>query len=107
MNLVWKAAVLLFLVVHAVDVPAARAQSSDVWGPWYKKECRPLTIRNPVGPDRVRSPQVPIPGRGPTQECKWERMKKECPKVTNRLKNPIKCANRFQKAGWSINPPSN
>lgn len=99
-------AVSICLVAQGVIVPQAAAQADNVWGPWYSTQCRELRIKSPLGGDRVKSPQIPIPGRGPTQECKWERRKRECPKVTNRLTKPIKCFNRFQRAGWSINPPA-
>ena len=99
-------AVAICLVAQGVIVPKASAQANNVWGPWYSTQCRELRIKSPLGGDRVKSPQIPIPGRGPTQECKWERRKRECPKVSNRLTKPIKCFNRFQRAGWSIKPPA-
>jgi hypothetical protein len=101
------AAVAVACVAQGMFVPPVAAQSDGKWGPWYSTQCRPVRINSPLGGRNIEQPQVIVPDKGPTQECKWERRKSECPKTVDRLKKPIKCFNRFQKKGWSVQPPRN
>lgn len=107
MKSIGPAAAVIAFITHGMFVPSAMAQSDGAWGPWYSTECRPVRINSPFGGNKIEQPQIDVPGKSRTQECKWERRKKECPKVVNRLTKPLKCLNRFQKAGWSVKPPEN
>lgn len=107
MNTFSKIVILAAVVQQAAPVTPANAMQSDVWGQWYSTQCRPVRINSPLGGNGIEQPQIAVPGRERTQECKWERRKQECPKVTNRITKPMKCLNRFQNSGWAIKPPSN
>ena len=80
------------------------ASGDSVWGPWQKDKCRPLTVG--YGNSRVPSPQIPVPGRGPTEECTWIRQKNDCPKLSSKIRHPIKCFIRYDRwKKYQVNPP--
>lgn len=87
----------------ALGVSPASADEG-AWGPWQKtSKCR--TLRMQVGPGRGNLESPRVPGVEQAYECIWERTKKDCPKLRDKVKRPIKCFNRKEKSGWSVKPP--
>lgn len=77
------------------------------YGPWRKtNDCR--TIRVPVGPGggQIEVPQVPVPGRSRSMECKWVREVTDCPRIRDRLRHPIQCIKKKDFSGYSVSAPS-
>ena len=79
------------------------------YGPWQKTDvCQ--TIRVPVGPGggQIEVPQVPVPGRERSMECKWQRQVTECPRIRDRLRHPIQCTTKRDRSkGYSVSAPGN
>ena len=97
-------AILATVLMSAAFAPTAHA-ADEAWGPWQKTEkCR--TLRMQVGPNRdlLESPRTP--GVPQAYECIWERIKNDCPKVSSKLRHPIKCFIRRQKSDWSVSKPN-
>ena len=102
---IWTA--LAFLIA-TTPFPPAVAMQGDVWGPWTKTRCKDTPINSPLGGRNIAQPQIAIPGREKSQVCQWERKKNECPKLSSKLKKPVKCFFRYDKSSnWSQNPPPN
>ncbi|MCW1404036.1 hypothetical protein OKA06_17635 [Novosphingobium sp. MW5] len=95
------------LLASACYVPAALAQDS-VWGPWQKVKCERQKIDSPFGGRNIDTPNgITLDGKEPRQ-CTWKRQKNDCPKLSSKLRHPIKCLIRFQeKTTIGENPPSN
>jgi hypothetical protein len=76
------------------------------YGKWkITSDCR--TIRAPVGPgrDQIEVPQVPVPGRERSMECKWERDVIKCPRLRDKARHPIRCSTGKQTSGYSLWEP--
>ena len=87
-------------------VPTVQAAQDGVYGPWYSTKCKDLPIDSPLGGRDISSPQIYVPGKELAQVCLWERKKNDCPKLSSKVKNPVKCFFRYQKSGWSANRPN-
>ncbi len=95
------------IAIFGVLAWAAPAAAQVQYGRWEKTDiCR--TIRAPVGPGRsqIEVPQVEVPGRERSMECKWERKVTDCPRIRDRLRHPIQCTTKRQRSGYSVSAPS-
>lgn len=96
------------LLISTVHVSPVAAMQSNVWGPWYSTKCRDKPIYPDMGGQNIPASRGNPLETKPVQECQWERKKNDCPKVTSKIKKPIKCFFRYEKSReWSVNPPSN
>lgn len=85
---------------------ATPAQAQLQYGPWQKtNDCR--TLRAPVGPgsSQIELPQVTVPGRERSMECRWERQVTECPRIRDRVRHPIQCYTKKQRSDYSVYSP--
>lgn len=90
--------------VMAYSSPAA---AQVQYGPWQQTDdCR--TIRAPVGPGggQIELPQVPVPGRPRSLECKWERQVTNCPRIRDRLRHPVQCTSKKDSSRFSATRPA-
>lgn len=93
---------LVVIVLVAFGFTPALAQVE--YGPWRKtNECR--AARAPSG---LGGPELPQAGGGTkAHECKWEREVRDCPRVRDKLRHPIRCGTKKQKGGYSLYAPRN
>ncbi len=82
-----------------------QATAQVEYGPWRKtNDCRPASPTSGFFRGNVRLPQAPG-GGNPATECKWEREVRDCPRVRDNLRHPIRCGSRRQQAGYSLFAP--
>jgi hypothetical protein len=97
------ASTLAFACLAAAFLVPTKATAQVEYGPWHQtNNCRDASP--PVGPGRGRV-TMPSAGGAHARECTWEREVRNCPRIRDNLRHPIRCATGVQRSGFSLWPP--